>query len=168
MSLCQDRFSTPIGDMVLIVEDGALRLLEFDDSDRLDHYVKRQFGDTEIPRVANPAGVTEVLRAYMAGDVNAIDGLAAKPRGTAFQERVWAELRAIPAGETITYRELAKRAGRPKAVRAAGAANGQNPVSVVVPCHRVIGADGTLTGYGGGLDRKKWLLEHEGALPRAG
>lgn len=167
MSLCQDRFATPIGDMMLIVEDGALRLLEFADSDRLDQYVKRQFGDAAIPQATNPAGMTEALRAYMAGDVGAIDGLAAKPRGTAFQERVWAELREIPAGETITYRELAKRAGRPKAVRAAGAANGQNPVSVVVPCHRVIGTDGTLTGYGGGLERKKWLLEHEGALPRA-
>ena len=166
MSLCQDRFSTPIGDMMLIVEDGALRLLEFEDSDRLDHYVKRQFGDVSIPQADNPGGVTEALRAYMAGDLRAIDGLDAKPRGTAFQERVWAALRAIPAGETITYRELAERAGRPKAVRAAGAANGQNPVSVVVPCHRVIGTDGTLTGYGGGLDRKKWLLEHEGALPR--
>ena len=168
MSLCQDRFATPIGDMMLIVEDGALRLLEFADSDRLDQYVKRQFGDAAIPQAVNPAGITEALRAYMAGDVGAIDGLAAKPRGTAFQERVWAELREIPAGKTITYRELAKRAGRPKAVRAVGAANGQNPVSVVVPCHRVIGTDGTLTGYGGGLERKKWLLEHEGALPRAG
>ena len=164
MSLVQDRVETPIGTVVLVADDGALRLLEFDDGPRFGYYMKRQFGDAEIAHQTNPGGMSEAVRAYMSGDLQAIDKLEARPRGTAFQERVWAELRKIPAGETITYRELARRAGRPAAIRAAGAANGQNPVAVVVPCHRVIGADGTLTGYGGGLDRKKWLLEHEGAL----
>ena len=164
MSLVQDRVETPIGPVVLVADDGALRLLEFDDGPRFGYYMKRQFGDAQIGHETNPGGMSDAVRAYMAGDLQAIDTLEARPRGTAFQERVWAELRKIPAGETITYRELAERAGRPAAIRAAGAANGQNPVAVVVPCHRVIGADGTLTGYGGGLDRKKWLLEHEGAL----
>ncbi len=167
MSLVQDRIETPIGDVVLVAEDGALRLMDFDDGPRFAAFMKRHFGDQPIARETNPNGLSDAVRAYMAGDLDAIDTLPARPRGTAFQERVWAELRKIPAGETITYRELAKRAGRPKAIRAAGAANGQNPVSVVVPCHRVIGTDGTLTGYGGGLERKKWLLQHEGALPLA-
>ncbi len=164
MSLVQDRVETPIGTVVLVAEEGALRLLEFDDGPHFGYYMKRQFGGAEIAHETNPGGLSDAVRAYMAGDLGAIDKLEARPRGTAFQERVWAELRKIPAGRTITYRELAERAGRPAAIRAAGAANGQNPVAVVVPCHRVIGADGTLTGYGGGLDRKKWLLEHEGAL----
>ena len=84
-------------------------------------------------------------------------------RGTPFQRAVWAALRRIPAGETLSYGQLAAQIGKPKAVRAVGLANGSNPVGVVVPCHRVIGADGSLTGYGGGLPRKLWLLEHEGA-----
>jgi methylated-DNA-[protein]-cysteine S-methyltransferase len=79
---------------------------------------------------------------------------------------VWAALRDIPAGSTLSYADLARRIGEPRAVRAVGAANGANPVAVIVPCHRVIGADGTLTGYGGGLERKQWLLAHEGVLPR--
>ena len=86
-----------------------------------------------------------------------------KTAGTPFQKTVWKTLRKIECGHTISYAELARRIGRPSAVRAVGLANGQNPVSVVVPCHRVIGSDGRLTGYGGGLPRKKWLLEHEGA-----
>ena len=89
--------------------------------------------------------------------------MVVKTGGTAFQKAVWAALRAIPAGETRSYSQLAAAIGSPKAVRAAGLANGQNPIAVVVPCHRVIGANGTLTGYAGGLERKRWLLAHEGA-----
>jgi methylated-DNA-[protein]-cysteine S-methyltransferase len=164
MALVQDRVSSPIGDIVLVAEDGALRLLEFDDGPRLAAFMARHFGAVDIPRKENPWGLSDALRAYLKGDLAAIDKLPVRPKGTAFQQRVWAELRQIPAGRTIAYRELAKRAGRPTAIRAAGAANGQNPVSIVIPCHRVVGTDGTLTGYGGGLERKRWLLEHEGAL----
>ena len=103
------------------------------------------------------------LKAFFAGDLAAILEIPVESAGTPFQRKVWSVLRKIPAGETWTYTEVAARAGRPAAVRAAGAANGLNPISVVVPCHRVIGADGSLTGYGGGLDRKRWLLKHEGA-----
>jgi methylated-DNA-[protein]-cysteine S-methyltransferase len=103
--------------------------------------------------------------AYFAGDLTAIDALEADPAGTEFQRQVWTELRRIPAGATISYSQLAARVGRPEAVRAVGAANGRNPVPIVVPCHRVIGANGSLVGYGGGLELKRWLLVHEGLLP---
>ncbi|MBX9614605.1 MAG: methylated-DNA--[protein]-cysteine S-methyltransferase [Caulobacteraceae bacterium] len=103
------------------------------------------------------------VEAWFAGDLGALDGLVVKTGGTAFQTAVWAALRAIPAGETRSYGQLAAAVGSPKAVRAAGLANGQNPVALIVPCHRVIGANGSLTGYAGGLERKRWLLAHEGA-----
>ena len=164
MALYQDRIASPVGDIVLVAEDGALVLVEFDDGPRPETFMLRQLGTTDIPGKRNPWGLSAALRAYLKGDLAALDAMPAKPRGTAFQQRVWSELRKIPAGRTIAYRELARRAGRPRAVRAAGAANGQNPVSIVIPCHRVVGADGSLTGYGGGLARKRWLLEHEGAL----
>lgn len=102
----------------------------------------------------------EQLDAYFAGELEAFD-LALAPHGTAFQLRVWDELSRIPFAETISYKELALRLGDRKLVRAVGLANGRNPLSIVIPCHRVIGADGTLVGYGGGLERKRWLLDHE-------
>jgi len=111
--------------------------------------------------LAVPPFITEPLMAYFRGDFAAIDGIEVQLRGTEFQRAVWAELREIPAGTTISYGTLAKRVGRPGASRAVGLANGSNPISIVVPCHRVIGANGSLTGYGGGLDRKRWLLAHE-------
>ena len=107
------------------------------------------------------------LAAYFAGELTAFD-LALAPRGTPFQERVWGALRDIPFGATTSYGELARRLGDPRATRAVGAANGRNPISIVVPCHRVVGADGSLTGFGGGIDRKRWLLAHEGARVPAG
>lgn len=106
------------------------------------------------------------LREYLAGERRAFD-LALAPQGTAFQMRVWSEIARIPFGKTLTYTELAARAGAPDAMRAAGAATGRNPLSIVVPCHRVLGSDGTLTGYAGGLERKRRLLEIEGALQPA-
>jgi len=107
--------------------------------------------------------VREQLEAYFAGDLQEFD-VPLAPHGTDFQKKVWRELCRILFGETISYGELARRIGQPTASRAVGAANGQNPISIIVPCHRVIGANGTLTGYGGGLDRKKWLLEHEAGV----
>ena len=118
-----------------------------------------------MPDGADPFGARERLTAYFAGEIGAIDALPVDLRGTAFQRAVWTALRRIAPGTTITYSALAARAGRPAAVRAAGHANGRNPVSIVVPCHRVVGSDGSLTGYGGGLERKRWLLAHEGARP---
>jgi methylated-DNA-[protein]-cysteine S-methyltransferase len=124
--------------------------------------------DTKAPEP--PRAVASRLEAYFGGDLAALDGIEVELEGTDFQRRVWAELRKIPAGQTISYGELARRIGRPRAVRACGRANATNPVGLVVPCHRVIGADGSLTGYAGGIERKKWLLEHERrytALPAA-
>jgi methylated-DNA-[protein]-cysteine S-methyltransferase len=111
----------------------------------------------------DPAGISSRLRAYFGGDLAALDAIEVDTGGTSFQQDVWRALREIPVGKTVSYGELARRIGRPSATRAVGLTNGLNPCAVVVPCHRVIGADGSLTGFGGGLHRKRWLLEHEGA-----
>jgi methylated-DNA-[protein]-cysteine S-methyltransferase len=108
--------------------------------------------------------VVRALRRFFAGDLQAFAAVPLRLHGTDFQRRTWEALRRIPVGSTWTYRRLAQELGRPSATRAVGAANGQNPIPVVVPCHRVIGSDGSLTGFGGGLERKRWLLSHEGAL----
>jgi methylated-DNA-[protein]-cysteine S-methyltransferase len=108
--------------------------------------------------------LTRAFDAYFQGDIRAIDALEADPSGTDFQRDVWAELRRIRGGTTISYSQLAARIGRPHAVRAVGTANGANPVPIVIPCHRVIGANGSLVGYGGGLELKRWLLAHEGLI----
>lgn len=110
-----------------------------------------------------PEAVRGALAGYFDGEITAIDKVPVATAGTAFQTEVWAALRRIPAGTTVSYGALARELGHPKAVRAVGLANGANPIAVVVPCHRVIGADASLTGYGGGIERKRWLLDHEGA-----
>jgi methylated-DNA-[protein]-cysteine S-methyltransferase len=111
----------------------------------------------------DPGGAVSVLRRYFEGDLGCLDGVEVEMHGTPFQTRVWDALRSIRAGTTASYGQLARRIGAASAVRAVGAANGANPIAIIVPCHRVIGSDGSLTGYGGGLDRKRWLLRHEGA-----
>jgi methylated-DNA-[protein]-cysteine S-methyltransferase len=122
------------------------------------HYGEKGFNLTS-GRVANV--LTQAIRSYFAGDLSAIDKLPVKTAGTPFQREVWHALRKISCGTTISYGQLAKQINRPAAVRAVGLANGSNPIGVIVPCHRVIGSNGLLTGYGGGLERKRWLLEHE-------
>ena len=168
LRLLIDRIATPIGELTIVAdEDGRLRAVEFSDNDAaLQRDLRRHDGGHGVALKAkrDPAGFSAALRAYFAGDLGAIDGLSVETGGTAFQRRVWSALRKIPCGRTISYATLARRIGRPTAVRAAGHANGSNPISIVVPCHRVIGTDGSLTGYGGGIDRKRWLLEHEGAV----
>lgn len=162
-----DHIETPIGPMLLMVQESRIIGLEFDDQpERYMKDLRHRFGDFEFRETPNPCGFSDRLRAYYAGDIGAVDKLATEGGGTPFQERVWTELRRIPAGTTISYGELAVRLGDKKATRAVGLANGRNPISVVVPCHRVIGADGSLTGYGGGVPRKKWLLAHEGVVLR--
>ena len=108
--------------------------------------------------------VHAALEAYFDGDLSAFDGLRLKTSGTEFQHRVWTALRTIPVGTTVSYATIAERIGNPKAMRAVGLANGANPIAIIVPCHRVIATNGNLTGFGGGLDNKLWLLRHEGAL----
>lgn len=160
-----DRQATPIGDMLLVADEtGALRGLDWHDYEpRMRLLLRRQY-DAEPALLAGraPPAIRDDLDAYYAGDLAALDRIPVASGGTGFQRDVWAALRAIPAGTTVTYGALARRIGRDAAVRAVGAANGANPIGVVVPCHRVIGADGSLTGYGGGMARKRWLLRHEG------
>jgi methylated-DNA-[protein]-cysteine S-methyltransferase len=153
-------FDSPIGDLLLVGDGAALGGLYFPSS-------------TKAP-VQDPAwqcddgvfgGVTTELRAYFAGELTEFS-LVLAPRGTPFQQRVWSALQTIPYGTTTSYGQLAVALGDPRAVRAVGLANGRNPIPIIIPCHRVIGADGSLTGYGGGMDRKQWLLALEGrALP---
>jgi methylated-DNA-[protein]-cysteine S-methyltransferase len=155
---------SPIGPLGLAAEDGVLVAVTFDGLPRLRIWADRVLGRREWVEVADPPGVLPFFRRFFAGDVEALRQLPVRFHGTDFQRRAWEALRRIPAGETWSYRRLAEELGDPKATRAVGAANGQNPIPVVVPCHRVIGSDGSLTGFGGGLDRKRWLLQHEGAL----
>ncbi len=155
------RIDTPVGEMQLVSDDaGRLRAVDWTShgARMLRLLARHSPGFALVPGGLAMRGA---VRRYFDGDLAAIDGLAVFTRGTAFQQAVWQALRGVPAGTTITYAALAERAGRPGAARAAGAANGANPLSIVVPCHRVIGADGHLTGYGGGLPRKAWLLAHE-------
>ena len=160
-----DRISTPLGDLILIARDRVILLLEFDDAvDRYMGEIKRRFGDVDLQAVLNPFGLSQQIQNYFTGDLAVIDTLAVDGGGTVFEKSVWEELRKIPCGTTRSYGEMAKRLGNPNAMRAVGLANGKNPISIVVPCHRVIGADGSMTGYGGGTQRKEWLLRHEGAL----
>jgi methylated-DNA-[protein]-cysteine S-methyltransferase len=157
-------FRSPIGTIVLAARDAALVALQFEERwPECRRLLARRFGDVEYRRTEDPAGAVSLLAAYFAGDLGALDALAVDLGGTSFQHRVWTALRRIPVGETWSYQTLARRIGTPAAVRAVGAANGANPVGIVVPCHRVIGADGRLTGYAGGLERKRWLLAHERA-----
>jgi len=164
-----DRLPTPIGDaLVLTDEDGLLRGLDWEDHEpRLRRLALRHYGDAELVAGPAPLAVRRALGDYFAGDPAAIAALAWRTNGTAFQRSVWTALRDIPLGETLSYAGLATRIGAPKAVRAVGLANGANPVGVVVPCHRVIGTNGSLTGYAGGLERKRWLLAHERAMLKA-
>ena len=158
-----DQISTPVGEVLLVVDaGGAVVALDFEEYEaRMMRLLARHHGAFVLEPGAAPETTRSAVAAYFAGDRGALDGLVVRTNGTDFQREVWAALRAIPAGETRTYGQLAAAIGRPRAVRAAGLANGQNPVALIVPCHRVIGANGTLTGYAGGLERKRWLLAHE-------
>lgn len=129
---------------------------------RMDRLLKRRYGSYRYIERKNPHGFGDHIAAYLAGDLTAIDSLPVSLGGTAFQQQAWLALRDIPAGKTTSYAAQAARIGRPRATRAIGAANGQNPIPIVLPCHRVIGSSGALTGFGGGIDTKAWLLRHEG------
>jgi methylated-DNA-[protein]-cysteine S-methyltransferase len=164
VGLAFDEIESPIGRLLLVVGERGVCALEFDaDLSRVERRLAARFGAVALARQDDPCGWSSRLRAYLAGDLCALDAIPADTGGTAFQQRVWSELRRIPVGTTWRYADLARAVGQPTATRAVGAANGQNPVAVIVPCHRVVGADGSLSGYGGGLERKRWLLAHEGA-----
>lgn len=160
-----DRIATPLGRMILLMREAQIVALEFHDHwDRTERSLTKRFGNFVLHRVEDPAGNSSRIRRYFEGDSRAFDGCAADPGGTEFQNQVWTALPKINWGQTLSYSELAMRLQRPKSSRAVGAANGQNPIALVLPCHRVIGADGSLTGYAGGLKRKQWLLAHESGM----
>jgi methylated-DNA-[protein]-cysteine S-methyltransferase len=159
------RVKSPVGEILLACHGDALCALEFADAEkRMVAWLRRRFGDFERVDAADPGGVCTRLDAYLQGDLDALDGIAVDGGGTEFQRKVWKGLRRIAAGKVVSYQSLARRLGMPTSVRAVARANALNPISIVVPCHRVIGSDGSLTGYGGGLPRKRWLLEHEGVV----
>ncbi len=165
LRLLAEKLVTPIGTLVVMTDErGRLRAIDWTDhDDRMRRLLARHYGSdhmTVVPasQLSEPASA---IAEYFEGGLHAIDSLPTATEGTPFQKRVWQALREIPTGQTVSYGELARHIGQPTAVRAVGLANGANPIGIVVPCHRVIGANGSLTGYGGGLDRKRWLLNHE-------
>lgn len=164
-----DRIESATGTMLVVSDqEQRLRALGWEDvEDRLQRQLAAHYGERlQLRPGPTSASIRDALHGYLEGKLDAIDSIAVATGGTAFQRAVWQQLRAIPAGTTLTYAQLADRIGRPKAVRAVGHANGANPICIVVPCHRLVGSNGSLTGYGGGLPRKRWLLDHEAAAPR--
>lgn len=160
MDLEHARIDSPVGTLDLVVAPHGVTILEFEGR-----------GDARTTPLTPSLGrdarrAVDLLRYYFDGDLEALAKIPVAPEGTPFQMRVWEALRGIRMGEAISYRELAQRIRQPKAIRAVALSNARNPVAIAIPCHRVIGSDGTLVGYGGGLERKQWLLEHEGAIPR--
>lgn len=168
VTLFAERMSTPIGTLVVVTdEEERVRATDWVDHEaRMNQLLGRRSDTDNIDwrERSTPSPARRALEAYFEGHLHAIDPIATAGGGTPFQQTVWAALRDIPLGRTLSYGELARAIGQPRAVRAVGLANGANPIGIIVPCHRVIGADGSLTGYGGGLERKRWLLEHEGAI----
>jgi methylated-DNA-[protein]-cysteine S-methyltransferase len=161
-----DTMPSPVGELLLTAEVAGLTGVYFE-----PHDVEHRAGREWQPVAAGPSGAAAdilaaaraQLDAYFAGKLTTFS-LPLAAHGTPFQQRVWTALLGIGFGQTLSYGELARRLGTPRAMRAVGGANGRNPIPVVVPCHRVIGADGSLTWFGGGIDRKRWLLQHEGAF----
>lgn len=157
-----NEFDSPLGVVLVATDDTTVRAVDFADYRvRMDRLLARHYGTYALHSGRDRVGAVARLKAYFAGDLGAIDSLPVATNGTSFQQRVWAALRKIPSGKTISYGTLAKNIKQPTASRAVGLANGSNPIAIIVPCHRVIGANKTLTGYGGGLYRKEWLLNHE-------
>jgi methylated-DNA-[protein]-cysteine S-methyltransferase len=162
MILSYSTYTSPIGDILLVLQDEQLLALDFADYEtRLRRLLDLRHTPYVLKDSPVPRNMADSLDRYFAGDLNALDSLAVDTGGTSFQQRVWAELRRTTPGITTTYGEIARRIDRPRATRAVGAANGSNAIAIVIPCHRVVGSTGKLTGYAGGLDRKRWLLDHE-------
>jgi methylated-DNA-[protein]-cysteine S-methyltransferase len=170
LQLFFERIDTPIGELLIIADrEKKLRAVDWTEYEsRMRRLLKLHYGEGgfRVEAATSPSDLAAAMKNYFAGELGAIDSLPVQTAGTPFQRAVWSALREIPRGATQSYGQLAQRIGRPTAVRAVGLANGSNPIGIVVPCHRVIGANGSLTGYGGGMERKRWLLEHERAHSR--
>lgn len=162
-TLYKSHYETPVGDLTILLEQGVIVICEFADrAPRVENQIKRFYPEHQLEDVPLPSALKEKLDRYFSGDRDILHTLPSAPVGTAYEQSVWAALQAIPAGNTLSYGALAQKLG--SSPRAIGRANGRNPVCLIHPCHRVIGSDGSLTGYAGGLDRKEWLLKHEGAI----
>ena len=167
-ALFVDRVESSIGTLLLIHDcERRVRALDFQEfAWRMRRLLCLHYGtrgaDFIVESRKAPSAILQALRDYFAGDLTAIDAIPVATAGTPFQREVWAALREIRPGTTLSYGALARQLGRPKSARAVGLANGANPIAIVVPCHRIIGSDASLSGYGGGMDRKRWLLAHEG------
>lgn len=154
------RVDTPLGTMYLAIRDGALHEAGFVDT--WARPVLSPDADATAEELSSEAElVRDAVAGYFDGDVEAIEQINIDPEGTEFQRAVWHAIREVPAGQTASYQEIAQAVGRPSAYRAVGTATGRNPLGIAVPCHRIVRSDGGLGGYGGGLDRKEWFLEHE-------
>lgn len=162
--LLVDYISSPIGETVIVVDGDRLCSLDFAEyTERMMKLLQRRYGEVRLQQVDDPHGFSTRIRNYFAGDYESLATIPVNTGGTHFQQQVWTVLREIPVGQTFTYSLLAARIGNPKAARAVGMANSLNPVAIVLPCHRVVGCNASLTGYAGGIDRKRWLLRHENA-----
>jgi methylated-DNA-[protein]-cysteine S-methyltransferase len=163
MDLYQDEYQSPVG-VIYVVSDGTnLRAVDFEGYEsRMHRLLTRHYGQYTLHAASDPIRAVWRLEEYFQGDLQAIEGIKVQTNGTAFQQKVWKELGRIPVGTTVSYGTIARRIGQPAACRAVGLANGANPVGIFVPCHRVVAADKGITGYGGGIERKQWLLAHEG------
>jgi methylated-DNA-[protein]-cysteine S-methyltransferase len=158
-----DRINSAIGEIIVVTDQEKLCALDFENYEvRMMALLQKRFGQVQLDLKKNPLGICERIQAYLDGDYHSLAAIPVSTGGTAFQQQVWFALRSIPVGTVLTYGQLAAHIDKPTASRAVGMANSLNPVSIVLPCHRVIGANGKLTGYAGGLDRKHWLLQHEG------
>ena len=163
--LKSDLYHSEIGDILILGTEEQLCYLDFsENSDRLDRLLTTRYGCYTCEKEPNLLGMQDRLDRYFNHDFRAFEGVRIETDGTDFQRRVWRKLQTIPVGQTISYHQLAASIDQPKAIRAAASANARNPVSIIIPCHRVIGKNGALRGYAGGEHRKAWLLSHEGAM----
>ena len=168
MNLKLTEVDSPVGRIVLVEGENGVCALEFDaHRERLEKtlgFLRKRFGEVTVQRQTSPTQAAARVGRYLDGKLDALDAIRVDSGGTPFQQKVWTALRTIPPGETRTYAQIAAAIGRPSAVRAVARANATNPVSIIVPCHRVIRTGGGMGGYGGGVERKKWLLRHEGCV----
>jgi methylated-DNA-[protein]-cysteine S-methyltransferase len=159
-----DYIPSPIGKIIIVVDGDKLCSLDFEDyTERMMKLLKRRYAEVRLKQVDDPHGFSARIKNYFAGDYESLTAIPVNTGGTPFQQQVWTALREIPVGQTVAYSQLAARIGKPTAARAVGMTNSLNPVAIVLPCHRVVGCNASLTGYAGGVDRKQWLLRHEHA-----
>lgn len=161
--LLMDKVDSAMGQILIVTDGKKLCALDFAEYEsRMIKLLEKRYESIYFVPKSNPQGFSDLLRAYLVGDFSSLDQIPVHTGGTPFQQKIWLALRSIKPGTVVTYGALAETIGRPTAYRAVGMANSLNPVAIVLPCHRVIGANAQLTGYAGGLERKQWLLQHEG------